>query len=163
MVRLAPRILAAAALIWVAILIVTPVGLAHGYVALPAIVYEAAGLICHQRPERSFHLHGIQLPVCARCFGLYASGAIGAVVACITAGRWAGRAQAQNTRRGLVIAAVPTAVTVGCEWFGIWYPGGAMRAIAAIPLGAVAGWVVVTGLASGAAAPRPSQQVRYHS
>ena len=33
--------------------------------------------ICHQRPERSFAIAGIQMPVCARCSGLYVSGALG--------------------------------------------------------------------------------------
>jgi len=27
--------------------------------------------ICHQIPERSFHIHGEQLPLCARCTGIY--------------------------------------------------------------------------------------------
>lgn len=27
--------------------------------------------ICHQIPERSFHIHGQQLPLCARCTGIY--------------------------------------------------------------------------------------------
>jgi len=27
--------------------------------------------ICHQIPERSFHMHGQQLPLCARCTGIY--------------------------------------------------------------------------------------------
>ncbi len=27
--------------------------------------------ICHQIPERSFHMHGEQLPLCARCTGIY--------------------------------------------------------------------------------------------
>lgn len=25
---------------------------------------------CHQKPERSFFIHGYQMPVCARCFGV---------------------------------------------------------------------------------------------
>ncbi len=29
------------------------------------------GRICHQRPERSFFVNGSQLPICARCIGLY--------------------------------------------------------------------------------------------
>ena len=41
----------------------------------------AAGRVCHQRPERSFHVAGVQLPVCARCTGLYVSGAAGALAA----------------------------------------------------------------------------------
>jgi hypothetical protein len=35
------------------------------------VVYSAAGLVCHQRPDRSFFTHGVQWPVCGRCAGLY--------------------------------------------------------------------------------------------
>ena len=28
-------------------------------------------LICHRKPERSFHIKGHQFPVCARCTGFY--------------------------------------------------------------------------------------------
>ena len=30
-------------------------------------------LICHRKPERSFHINGYQFPVCARCTGFYIS------------------------------------------------------------------------------------------
>ena len=30
-------------------------------------------LICHRKPERSFHIYGHQFPVCARCTGFYVS------------------------------------------------------------------------------------------
>jgi hypothetical protein len=42
-----------------------------------ATVYVAGSLVCHQRPERSFHYHGAQLPVCSRCVGLYAGAYLG--------------------------------------------------------------------------------------
>ncbi len=29
------------------------------------------GLLCHQRPDRSFFIRGRQFPVCARCTGVY--------------------------------------------------------------------------------------------
>jgi len=161
--RLSQPILALSALLWAAILLATPIALAHGYATAPALIYQACALICHQRPERSFHLSGVQLPVCARCFGLYASGAIGALTACIVAERWRGDGRAEDARWALAIAAVPTALTLGCEWIGLWYPSGAARALAAIPLGAVAGWVLVRTLATGPTAVRTSGQVRYHS
>jgi len=161
--RPAALVLAVGALLWVAILVATPVALAHGYVTAPALIYQACALICNQRPERSFHLAGLQLPVCARCLGLYASGAFGAVVACVGADRADGDSATRDTRWALAIAAAPTALTLGCEWIGLWYPSGAARALAAIPLGAVAGWVVVRSLANGPAAVRHSGQVRYHS
>ncbi len=35
--------------------------------------YYMGGLICHQRPERSFILAGHQFAFCARCTGMYLS------------------------------------------------------------------------------------------
>src|SRR4051812_10677721 len=46
---------------------------------LSAAVYFSAGLLCHQRPERSFYLWGTQFPVCARCAGIYAGAALGVI------------------------------------------------------------------------------------
>jgi uncharacterized membrane protein len=158
----ASRLLTIVALVWVVILIAAPVMLAHGFVVLPAIIYEAAGLICHQKPERSFHLLGIQLPVCARCFGLYASAATGACLALATAGA-AGRSGSKHMPIAFALAALPTAATVVTEWAGLIHPSGALRALAAFPLGALAGWVFVRNLSDRAPAARPLPQVRYHS
>ncbi len=142
--------LTAGAVVWVAILVASPLALAHGYTLLPALVYEAGGLICHQRPERSFHLAGVQLPVCARCFGLYASGAIGAVTAAVIGVPASSRSEDRNAAVVLALAALPTAFTVAMEWIGMLHPGGAARAVAALPLGIAAGWVFVRGLRSRA-------------
>jgi hypothetical protein len=49
--------------------------------SVAAFIYAFGSLICHQRPERSFHLAGAQLPVCARCLGIYMGVAIGSIVA----------------------------------------------------------------------------------
>jgi uncharacterized membrane protein len=105
---------------------------------LSAVAYGLGGLVCHQRPERSFHLAGAQLPVCARCTGLYVSGALGVVFA------WwrdpsTGSARTSSWRAPLVLATLPTLVTLVVEW---WWPAAtskAVRAIAALPAGAVAG------------------------
>jgi uncharacterized membrane protein len=160
--RAASLLLTATALAWVAIVLAAPLTLAHGYVLFPSLVYEAAGLVCHQRPERSFHLAGIQLPVCARCFGLYASGAAGALAASL-AGLTAPPIRTTRASVGLALAALPTAVTVALEWAGLMQPGGMWRAVAAVPLGALAGWLFVRSLAAPDAPGRASPQVRYHS
>src|SRR4029450_149706 len=39
------------------------------------VTYGLGGLGWTQRPERSFHLFGVQMPVCARCLGIYAGAA----------------------------------------------------------------------------------------
>src|SRR4051812_3618485 len=52
--------------------------------ALAAGVYGVGHFVCHQLPARSFHLWGAQLPVCARCTGIYLGAAVAAVSLTIT-------------------------------------------------------------------------------
>lgn len=42
-------------------------------------VYSIGSLVCHQLPERSYHLWSAQMPVCARCAGIYAGAVFGAL------------------------------------------------------------------------------------
>ena len=59
-----------ASLAWVTMIVTAPVALSRARVPVFTLsAYQAGSLVCHQRPERSFHLAGVQLPVCARCFG----------------------------------------------------------------------------------------------
>jgi len=145
-----PRLLAVAltlgALLWSAIIVLAPVALTHGSPRVSfasALVYEGAGLICHQRPERSFHLAGAQLPVCGRCAGLYLSGTAGALLAWVG---WRQKAEPRHVRLAILAAAVPTALTVGVEWLSLASPSNTIRAVSAIPLGAAAGWIFVQAL-----------------
>jgi uncharacterized membrane protein len=133
--------LTAGSLLWSVALLLAPFGLHERNPLLStasAYVYQGAGLICHQRSARSFHVAGVQEPVCARCAGLYFSGAAGALAA------WVGRRRVpKRTRALLVAAAVPTAVTVALELGGLAHPSNVVRALSALPLGAAAGWVFV--------------------
>ena len=107
-----------------------------------SIVYLAASRVCHQIPARSFHTGGAQWPVCARCAGLYLSAPIGACAAVLSLRR---RRSAQSRRAvgWLVVAAVPTAITLGAEWLGLFPVTNMMRAVAALPLGAMIAVVLV--------------------
>src|SRR5512147_336009 len=108
---------------------------------MAATFYDAAGLVCHQRAERSFHLAGVQLPVCARCTGLYVSAAVG-VLAWISWRRLRPRSIALDSPRAvrlLVIAALPTALSVASGLAGIGDLSNAGRFTAALPLGAAVG------------------------
>jgi uncharacterized membrane protein len=71
-------ILAAVACGWVALILLAP----WLPVPLAAAVYLFGAQICHQIPERSFVLDGVQLPVCARCLGIYAGAALATIVPC---------------------------------------------------------------------------------
>jgi uncharacterized membrane protein len=131
------------------IVLAAPVALASGNSRLSlaaAFIYEGAGLICHQRPERSFHTAGVQQPVCARCAGLYISGAVGAMIA------WVPRRRprfARDPRMLLVMAALPTALTFGVELVGAAHPSNVIRALSALPLGAALSWAFVLSLRVG--------------
>ena len=58
-----------------------PSGAWTGEYVLALAVYRLGSLLCHQRAERSFALFGAQLPVCARCAGIYAGAALTMVAA----------------------------------------------------------------------------------
>ena len=136
--RVTAVILTVGAVVWAAILFASPLRSATEFPIARSLVFGIGGVVCHQRPERSFHIRGAQLPVCARCTGLYLSGAAGALLG------WFGIASVpRRTRAALLAAAAPTAVTVVLEWTGVAAPSNVVRALAALPLGAVAGWVFV--------------------
>jgi len=110
-------------------------------------VYAACSRICHQKTERSFHLDGVAWPVCARCSGLYAAAPFGALVA------WRRRrVPLRSWRRALVVACVPTAVTLAVEWSGLSPLSNVIRAVSALPAGALIAAVLV-GTARGASEP----------
>jgi uncharacterized membrane protein len=127
------------ALLWTGILIGAPMALHRPSLGgAAAVVYAGSAGICHQRPERSFHLSKRQLPVCARCFGLYFAGAVGSFLA------WGSRTRpGARGRIVLALAAAPTALTWAAEVAGLATFSNTSRALAALPLGAVTGWVFV--------------------
>jgi uncharacterized membrane protein len=135
------------ALIWLALIVGSPLAMSRGLVeGLTFAVYHAGSIVCHQRPERSFHLAGVQLPVCARCFGLYLSGAIGLIAASRTR-----RAMSTAMVRVLLaIAAVPIALSVALEWVGLIHTTNVQRMLTGLPLGFAAGVVIVRSLSRSA-------------
>lgn len=140
MQRVLPAALTIGAVLWTLIILTAPRALrSETWGPVAAHVYAGAGRICHQRPERTFHVAGVQMPVCARCAGLYISGALASLVAWVAL--W--RSRPSKNRAVLLIAALPTAVTWSLEMLGLASFSNAARAVAAVPLGAAAGWVFV--------------------
>jgi uncharacterized membrane protein len=139
MARLLAIALTVGSLLWITALLAAAA--LYGTGVVPAIVYGAASLVCHQRPERSFVVVDAQFPICARCAGLYFSATVGALFA------WSALGTApRNTRQLLLIAALPTLVTIPIEWLGLSPLSNAIRAGAAVPFGAACGWTFVRAL-----------------
>jgi uncharacterized membrane protein len=140
-IRHAALALAILSVLWLAVILTAPFG-----ATLPYVIGKA---ICHQRPERSFWIAGAPMPVCARCTGLYASATFGSVLALAAAHvsmrPWR-RGSSRRIRLALAIAAVPTAITLIAEWLHLASPSPLVRAAAAVPIGAAAGWIVTTAV-----------------
>ncbi|HEY3103646.1 MAG TPA: DUF2085 domain-containing protein, partial [Pyrinomonadaceae bacterium] len=52
-------------------IIAAPVALAQGHTGFAWAIYKFFSFLCHQIPERSFHIAGHKFAVCSRCTGLY--------------------------------------------------------------------------------------------
>jgi hypothetical protein len=117
--------------------------------ALTFAVYAIGSVICHQRPDRSFHLWSHQMPVCARCTGIYLGSAIAAVGFAMRRGgpmrppRSDTRVGPYGARAVLALAALPTIATLVYEWTTGVTPANAVRALAGLPLGAAVSWIVI--------------------
>ena len=150
--------------LWAVMLVATPYVLAHDHprgagAVAAAAMYVVGGVVCHQQPTRSFYLWDTQMPVCARCSGLYGLAPLGIVLALgrgkyrTDPGRSAERSRAswpiRAVRMVLLVAAIPTVATVGAELAGFLHPTNLARAVSAVPLGVSVAWVV--GLALGGA------------
>ncbi|MGE5244597.1 MAG: DUF2085 domain-containing protein [Betaproteobacteria bacterium] len=124
---------------------------------LAFFAYAAGSAVCHQRPERSFFLWAAQMPVCARCTGIY----LGAAVAAVTASGFRRRAEhlarsVAAARGTLLLAAVPTAATLVYEWTTGIMPSNVLRAGSGLLLGAAVAVLVIGSLAPGAAVRVPN-------
>jgi uncharacterized membrane protein len=135
--------------IWVSALFLSPRALSSPFplVSLSAAsVYATGALVCHQRPDRSFHLAGRALPVCARCTGVYAGAALASPIALLAA---AASLAGSRARAIALAAALPTIVTWSLEYAGVAGFSNAARFAAALPLGFAVAWLVL-GVATAA-------------
>jgi uncharacterized membrane protein len=127
---------------FVVLIVGAPLLKAGGLPAAAEAVYGAFTLLCHQMDERSFHLAGFKLAVCARCFGLYAGALAGALAYPLAR---------PLTRRDLpargwlLAAAVPTSVDFALGFFRVWENTHASRFLTASLLGVVVAFYFVPG------------------
>ena len=65
------------ALVWLSLIWAAPWLSARHHYTSALLIYGSFSAICHQLPERSFHLLGFPLAVCARCTGIYVGALLG--------------------------------------------------------------------------------------
>jgi uncharacterized membrane protein len=109
--------------------------------AFAFLIYSVASVVCHQRPDRSFHLAALPLPVCARCAGIYAGAAVVALWA-LLGHRYSCRSS-KHARAWLAAAAAPVALSLLYEWGTGHAPSNIIRAATGLLVGSVAGAIVL--------------------
>jgi uncharacterized membrane protein len=127
----------------VALIVLAPLLRARGWPLLSQLFYEFFRPACHQMPERSFHIAGYPLAVCARCFGLYVGALAG--VAVYPLARRVTRTDTAD-RAWLIAAAVPTTVDFALGFLRVWENTHWSRFSTALLLGVVSAFYIVPGL-----------------
>jgi uncharacterized membrane protein len=130
-------------LVFVSLIVVAPLAHAHGYNSAAFVLYEMFGRVCHQIPERAFHLEGQPFAVCARCTGIYFGFAAGMLVFPLVRSLRRGDTPA---RKWLLLAAVPTLLDFALGFFGVLENTHWSRSLTGALLGAVAAFYVLPGL-----------------
>jgi hypothetical protein len=95
----------AASIAWAVLLVAVPFAASQPHVsamaaALIAGVYAIGGLVCHQLQERSYQLWTAQMPVCARCTGIYFGAALGAIASAVSTAKAVRHTGAETVRTG---------------------------------------------------------------
>src|SRR5712671_410173 len=131
------------ALAILSLIVVAPMSQAYGHPAIASSLYKTFSFVCHQIPERSFHLAGHQFGVCSRCTGLYAGFAVAALVYPL-----ARSLQRTDTpsRRWLVLATLPLVVDFALGYFSIWENTHLSRFLTGALLSSVAVFYIMPGL-----------------
>lgn len=135
----------------VGMVVSAPLALAGGEQFWSRAVYGAFRGLCHQSAERSFHLAGHPLAVCARCFGIYAGFAAGALAYPALRSLRLTHAPA---RAWLFASAVPVALDFLLGVLGVWSNTHLSRALTGGLLGACVPFYVVPALVQIATAAR---------
>ena len=127
----------------VSAIIAAPLFQSTGHAPFAATIYKAFSFVCHQIPERSFHLAGHQFAVCSRCTGLYSGFAAAALVYPLARSL---KRTDRPRRLWLILAAVPLLADFSLTYFGVWSNTHFTRFSTGALLGSVAMFYVMPGL-----------------
>jgi uncharacterized membrane protein len=102
---------------------------------------EALSFLCHQQPERSFHLSGVPMAVCSRCFGIYTAFFVGLLLTPISS--------QSNWRSRYALLLIVLALSLNMVDFvaytaGLWQNTLFSRFLAGTLLGGAAAYVIGT-------------------
>jgi uncharacterized membrane protein len=136
-------ITAAIAVALVALIVAAPLAQANQHQQFASAIYRSFSYLCHQLPDRSFHLAGHQFAVCSRCTGLYVGFALTTLAYPLIRPI---RATTTPALIWLILATVPLLIDFSLGYFNIWANTHASRFITGLLLSSVAVFYIIPGL-----------------
>jgi len=136
------------ALSTISAVVAAPLAMANGHSSFAGSIYKAFHFVCHQRPERSFHLAGYQFAVCARCTGLYSGLAFATLFYPLVRSL---KSTETPSPIWLFLSALPLAIDFGLGYFGVWENTFPSRFVTGALLSATAVFYILPGLVQLAA------------
>lgn len=135
-------ITAAVVLVWVGFIVLAPVARENAW-SIASPIYTFFSYICHQLPERSFHLGEHQFAVCSRCFGVYFGLLFGLAIYPL----WRRIDEIEPLPRiWLFLSMVPIGIDWSLTVFGIWENNHASRFLTGLILGVACATYIVPAL-----------------
>jgi uncharacterized membrane protein len=147
--RITYTVILSCTLAWCVTILLAPY-LASSSSPVAGLVYRAFHPICHQLPERSFHVFGEKLAVCSRCSAIYFAFLIGVFAyPFIHRPKNAAQQYATPSRIVLLIALLPMVIDVGLDFLSIHESGFVTRTITGALFGIVIPFFVVPAAIEG--------------
>lgn len=132
------------ALTWIALIVFAPLAKANNLASFSNPLYAFFSYVCHQIPERSFHVQEFPFAVCSRCFGFYFGFLFGL-------GIYPFFRSLDDIepfpRFWLFLAIIPTGVDWSLGFFGIWENTHVSRSLTGALLGFACAFFIVPALA----------------
>ncbi|MCC6825355.1 MAG: DUF2085 domain-containing protein [Acidobacteria bacterium] len=133
----------AVVLVWVLLILLAPLAKANGFTQISAPLYHVFSYLCHQIPDRSFHIEGEQFGVCSRCFGVYFGIFAGFAIYPL----WRKIDDIEPISRiWLALSVIPIGVDWALTIFGVWANTFTSRFVTGMILGAACATFIVPAI-----------------
>ncbi len=130
-------------LVWTSLILLAPLANSYGLPAFSSPLYQFFSFICHQIPDRSFHIGGEKFAVCSRCFGVYFGLMLGFLVYPLLH-----RIEEIDPlpRFWLFLSLIPISIDWSLTAFGIWENTQVSRLITGLVLGFACAMFIVPAI-----------------
>lgn len=128
---------------WALLIILAPLAKTKDLNGIASPIYSFFHFLCHQNPERSFHIAGEQFAVCSRCFGVYFGILLGFVVYPL----WRRIDEIEPLPKvWLFLSLIPVGIDWSLTFFGIWENTQLSRFLTGLILGVACATFIVPAI-----------------